>query len=274
MTFAIRRSFYFKLTHKPMFATIINDCRDANAFGRQAARVSALLSCPVSTVGVHNDIEAGGMLVDILDASLGKKSIILVNVAPREKTKNKWENGTPFGYFRVGETIVCASIAGETMRLVHALGITSSIEVFDIPTVVAEAVQKNLLTTEEAVHITNTQFRSFEFLPRIATWITQGHTFTTDTVSLDTYFAKTNHRIWWVDCFGNCKTTILADTTKQTIETPWGTLPVFGRLTDVPDQTLAIVSGSSGYGTKRLFEIMIQGGNAAQKCTITSGQEF
>lgn len=256
-----------------MFATIINDCRDANAFGRQAARVGSLLSCPVTTVGVANDIEAGGMLVDILDASLGQKSVILVNVAPREKTKNKWENGTPFGYFQVGETIVCASIAGETLRLVYELGITKSVEVFDIPTVAAEAEQKQLLTHDEATHITNTQFRSFEFLPRIAAWLTEGHLFQTNTLSLEEHFSRKKNQVWWVDCFGNCKTTIIAGATQKTIDTPWGVLQLFTRLTDVPDHELAAVRGSSGFGDKRFIEIVVQGGSAAKKLSITSGTE-
>jgi hypothetical protein len=61
------------------------------------------------------------MLVDMLDASTEEKEgVILVNVAPREKTKNRWENGTPFGFFYVGDTLVCASsIGGETLRLVY-----------------------------------------------------------------------------------------------------------------------------------------------------------
>ncbi len=256
-----------------MFATIINDCRDANAFGRQAARVGSLLSCPVTTVGVASDIEAGGMLVDILDASLGQKSSILVNVAPREKTKNKWENGTPFGYFYVGETLVCTSIAGETLRLVYELGITKSIEVFDIPTVVAAAVEKQLLTQKEAEHITHTQFRSFEFLPRIAAWLTQGHSFQTSTLSLEKDFSEKKNRVWWVDCFGNCKTTITGDTAQKTIDTPWGVLQLFTRLTDVPDHELAAVRGSSGFGDKRFIEIVVQGGSAAKKLSITSGTE-
>ncbi len=254
-----------------MFVTIINDCRDANAFGRQVTRVVALLSCPVSTVGVQSDIEASGMLVDILDASLGKKGVILVNVAPREKTKNKWENGTPFGYFSVGNTIVCSSIAGETLRLVYELGITNSIEVFDIPKVMKSAQKQGLATKKEVEHIIHTQFRSYEFLPRIASWVTQGYSFPTRTLNLKKQFSSKQPKVWWVDCFGNCKTTIISSKTNGKIKTKFGTFPLFNRLTDVPDHTIAYVKGSSGYGEKRFIEIVVQGDSAARKLKIESG---
>lgn len=254
-----------------MFVTIINDCRDANAFGRQATRVATLLSCPVSTAGVQNDIEASGMLVDILDASLEKEGVILVNVAPREKTKNKWENGTPFGYFSIGNTIVCTSIAGETLRLVYELGITNSIEVCDIPEVMKSAEKQKLVTKKDVEHIVHTQFRSYEFLPRIAAWLTQKHWFPTHTLNLAKQFSSTQPKIWWIDCFGNCKTSLVSSKTKGKINTKFGTFPLFSRLTDVPDHTVACVKGSSGYGEKRFLEIVVQGGNAAKKLGIESG---
>ncbi len=51
-----------------MNITIINDCRDANAIGRQTARTSSLLNGPVSFIGVASDIQAAGNIIDILDA--------------------------------------------------------------------------------------------------------------------------------------------------------------------------------------------------------------
>jgi hypothetical protein len=255
-----------------MFATIINDCRDANAYGRQITRINSLLSCPASLVGVETDVEASGMLVDILDAAEGREGVVLVNVAPREKTKNKWENGTPFGYFYVGNTLVCSSIGGETLRLISELDITNSIEVFDIPTVMKQALAYGLVDEKKAQSIINTQFRSFEFLPRIATWLIKKYTFESTTLSLKDHNFQTHNQVWWVDCFGNCKTTRLATKEpEQSIETAYGTLPFYTRLTDVPDGTIACVQGSSGFGDKRLIEIVIQGGNAAQKLHIHSG---
>ncbi|MBI1839007.1 MAG: hypothetical protein HYR95_01760, partial [Candidatus Colwellbacteria bacterium] len=101
-----------------MNITIINDCRDANAAGRQAARAATLLGGTVAFIGVTNDLEASGNLIDALDAIEGKGGIVLVNVAPRNGTAKKWENGTPFGYFWYKETLVLASVDGLTLSLV------------------------------------------------------------------------------------------------------------------------------------------------------------
>ncbi|PIZ82395.1 MAG: hypothetical protein COY02_00205, partial [Parcubacteria group bacterium CG_4_10_14_0_2_um_filter_41_6] len=62
-----------------MFITIINDCKDQNAAGRQAARVACLFNIAPTFVGVQSDIEASGNIIDVLDATEGKKGIILAN---------------------------------------------------------------------------------------------------------------------------------------------------------------------------------------------------
>src|SRR5688572_12965729 len=98
-----------------MFVTIINDCKDENAFGRQATKAAALFGCSIVTVGVDSDIEAAGNLIDCLDAGEGKEGVILVNVAPRHGDAKKWPNGTPFGYFLYKETLVVTSIDGLTL---------------------------------------------------------------------------------------------------------------------------------------------------------------
>lgn len=47
------------------------------------------MNSPVSFVGVTNDIQAAGNIIDILDAIEKNSGIILVNVAPRNgKAKN------------------------------------------------------------------------------------------------------------------------------------------------------------------------------------------
>src|SRR5512141_546524 len=115
-----------------MFVTLINDCRDANAFGRQATKAGALLGRLVVTVGVRNDLEAAGNLVDALDAAEGREGVILVNVAPRNGDAKKWPNGTPFGWFKCGGTLVVASIDGLTLSLAKKLGLFEAVHVFDI----------------------------------------------------------------------------------------------------------------------------------------------
>lgn len=268
---------------RPTFVTIINDCRDDNARGRQLTRAAALLGAPVNFIGVTTDLaghaadlEAAGMLIDALDAATGQPGVILVNVAPRNGEGKRWPNGTPFGYFRVGEVLVVASIAGFALTLIKKLGLAETVEVFDIPTVVETLVTNNLLDADTAQRITATQFRSFEFLPRAAAWLGQGYTLPTDSLPISE-IAAAPQAVWWVDNFGNCKTTVLADELTEELKTRLRdtyNLAYYDRLKDVPNGECALVTGSSGLGNRRFIEIVMQGGSAAAKLGLKTGSEL
>ncbi len=256
-----------------MHVTIINDCRDENAKGRQCARVAALFDAPVSFVGVVNDLEAAGNLIDILDTLGDAKGVVLVNVAPRNGSSRKWGNGTPFGYFRHKNVLVLASIEGATLSLVKKLKLAEEIQVLDIPTAVAYMAKAGALSPELEEHIANTQFRSLEFLPRAAHFLaTAGDLPATPAVILE--FPDAPRAVWFVDNFGNAKTTLLRsdiEIENGAIKTAFGTLPSYAQLKDVKDGELACVFGSSGIGEHRFLELMLQGGSAAQKLEIVSG---
>lgn len=258
-----------------MFVTIINDCKDPNAFGRQTTRASTLFGLNVNTVAVSNDLEAAGNLVDVLDASEGRRGVVLVNVAPRNGAAKKWANGTPFGWFRYGDTLVAASIDGRTLSLVKKLGITDAIEVFDIPTVMDAAAGHRLVSRDVAEYVKTTQFRSLEFLPRAASWITQGYVLPTERMAISEV-VDAESAVWWVDNFGNCKTTVLPEDLDVFRDdhalSGLASLAHYERLKDVPDGECAFVTGSSGIGTRRFVEVMIQGGNASQRYGLRSGR--
>ena len=258
-----------------MFVTIINDCRDANAFGRQATRAAALFGCQVHPVAVAGDLEAAGNHVGARDASAGRKGVILVNVAPRNGAAKKWANGTPFGYFRHGDTLVVASIDGLTLSLVKKLGLLGDLRVFDIPEVMAAAAAHRLLPRETADYVASTQFRSLEFLPRAACWLTQGYDLPSTPLSADE-LADAPDAVWWVDNFGNCKTTVLPDELDAFRDgeafAGVASLTHYDRLKDVPDGEAAFVTGSSGIGGRRFIEVVIQGGNAGQRFGLRSGK--
>jgi len=112
--------------------TIINDCRDENAKGRQVTRAISLLKCPVSFIGVENDLEASGNLIDTMDALGESAGVILVNVAPRNGKGRKWGNGSPFGYFRYKKIIVVSSIDGLTLSLVKKLKLIKFVNILDL----------------------------------------------------------------------------------------------------------------------------------------------
>ena len=85
-----------------MFITIINDSRDGNAFGWQATRAASLFGCAVSTIGVVDDLEAAGNVVDALDAGEGREGI---------------------GEKRLLEIVVQGGSAAERFRLLPGSGI-------------------------------------------------------------------------------------------------------------------------------------------------------
>ena len=241
-----------------MFCAIINDCKDANAAGRQLARVTSLLGCPANVVGVGSDLEAAGNLMDILDAGEGKKGAVLVNVAPRNGKGKKWPNGTPFGYFWYKETLVVSSVDGLTLSLVKKLGVLKDFRVLETP---AEYVKY--------------QFRSFAFLPKAAKDLLEGNPIVESEGGQPPFVLEEPKAVWWVDNFGNCKTTLLPAEIGfkpgQQIKTQLGMFMCIESLKDVPDGEIALVIGSSGLGDKRFLELVKQGGNVARDLQIVSG---
>ncbi len=284
-----------------MFVTLITDCKDDNALGRSTTRLSTLFECNVTTIGVNGwdaDLEAAGNLIDMLDASAGKKGVILVNVAPRHKSGKKWPNGTPFGFFHYKETLVVISVDGLSLSLVKKLGIVNHINVMDIPTVMKYLKQQGIVSKDLVEHISHTQFRSFEFLPRVAAWLAEGIEIPSEKYPLKNV-PHLPKAIWWIDNFGNVKTTLLPEdigfkagkkvffptslrggTTKQSVVTKVDsgqarmTLICYNRLKDVPEDKPALIIGSSGLDEKRFLEIVVQGKSAEKELNLKSGQDI
>ena len=259
-----------------MFITVINDCADDNAVGRQATRIQALFNQSPSFIGVKSDLEAAGNLIDVIDAAHGQAGIVLVNVAPRGGEGARFANGTPFCAFEVGKTVVYASIAGLTLSLIKKLGVADALEVFDLPTALAEIVKKKLITHEAALQIAATQFRSYEFLPRLAQWRHAGIVVPSVRQSIDT-IAEAPRAVWWVDNFGNCKTTLLPDEVnfhagkRVNLKPLSQDLACYYSLKDAPTTEPALVIGSSGFGNQRFLEIVVRGASAASHATLTAG---
>src|SRR5579859_4068376 len=259
-----------------MFITIINDCRDSNVMGRQETRVMRLFpTASVATVGIaQNELEAAGNIIDMLDASDGEEGVILVNVAPRQGRGKKWPNGTPFGYFFYKKTLVIATIAEQSLSLIKKLGIIDSIFLTDVPTVVDHMIRNGQLESSLRERISKSQFRSYDYSPRLAKWIKE------DLPIPHKVYAISNipdapQAIWWTDNFGNCKTTILPDEighqAGKIITTKMGDVICYDRLKDVPNGEAALIIGSSGLGDKRFIELVIQGESAADKYQLKPG---
>jgi hypothetical protein len=252
--------------------TVISDCCDNNARGRIMTRLYSLLpKSNITFIGVQNDIEAAICLVDTLDALENRDGTILVNVAPRNGRAKKWPNGTPFGEFNVGKIKVFSTIDGYVLGFVQKfLKQKIRIKVYDIPKVVSGL----RVSPKTQNRIINSQFRSFDFLTRLAVVRIKGRRFPYNVMGI-------NEKIDWVigyidkfQKFENVKTTRIYNGEyrhgdligKLKIGNKFfSKIKFYSRLKDVPDNELAIIVGSSGLGEKRLLEIVLQGGSAKKK---------
>jgi hypothetical protein len=199
---------------------------------------------------VSKDIEATGCIVDALDAGRETSQIIVGNVARREN--KHYENGSPFSYVKIGNSIVIGTPT--VFSLLAKLDLATEVHETDVYTVCSQ-----FLDEVEARRIANSQFRSFEYLPLLAKWIHEGQDIPAKTVKIE---PPTESLIWFVDNFGNCKTTAL-DVAE--LSTKPQALPFYERLSFVPVGENAVIRGSSGYKDTRFLEITTQGENTAQK---------
>jgi hypothetical protein len=266
--------------------TIITDCADDLARGRQELRFASLFGARPTFLGVgsYEPIEAAGDLLDALDvlinfpiANQTQENIVLVNVAPRgEDVQQKWDNGTPFCYFRIGKTLVVSTYEGQCLALARDHGIVSEVELLDVPTVTAAATEWGDLTPAEAQKINDSQFRSLEFLPLVAYWLWQGKPVPSVTQPLHE-LPSAKSAVWHVDNFGNVKTTLLPadvgfEQGKQVTLANGQVATCYTRLADVPQNTLALTIGSSGYGPHRSLEIAVgHRGRAAAEHSFAIG---
>jgi len=256
---------------------VINDCRDQNARLRQEARLGAYFpGVNIIFAGVRTDIEAGFLLVDLLDALDGNPGVILVNVAPRNGAAKKHINGTPFGKIQIGNTIIFASVDGATLSALSKVA-DGVLNIYNIPDVVPHLTDDVQLQQ----HIVRTQFRSLEFLPRVAKAVVRDRKLVpAQAVNLKAHCGE-NHvgAVAFVDCFGNLKTTCLPEEIgfepDKSVEILIGghkhLITCFERLKDIPDWTLGLTVGSSGLGQHRFLEIMLQGGNARKQLGVKVG---
>lgn len=170
-----------------------------NARFRQEARVASLIDGHISFAGVRNDLEAAGCLVDGLDAIGGKEGLILVNVAPRHGEAKKWANGSPFVHFYYQNIAVLASSGGFTLSLAKKLGCLGPIFQLNILKFIPKMAR-------------DSQFRSFDFLPYLSRDIIDDKVVSVVSDFIpDTEIPDPGKTIWYIDCFGNAKTTLLKE---------------------------------------------------------------
>ncbi len=269
-----------------MFTTIITDCKGENEASRQITRFNALELGATSILGIGSDfsddatIEGAANLIDVLDATEGKKGIIVVlNVAPRGNKKDGG-NGTHFCYFYYKDTLVISTIKGYCLSFIPKFNISKSVKLIELSAVLDSVYKKNLISSELRDYIVKTQFRSFDFVPRLARWLTDKVEIPSTNLQLDASNLPPVG-IWHIDAFGNCKLTlsnkdISFKTKNRIVNTNLGKFPFYERLKDVPLGGTAIYIGSSGIGDYRFLELATQGipGSAAKKLKLKVGSKI
>jgi hypothetical protein len=258
-----------------MFSTIINDCRDDNARGRQTSRLGSLLETSISFIGAQSDLEAGVQLIDVLDATAGARGLILVNVAPRGGHTSKWENGTPFAYFYHGETLIISTVDGYALSAVKQLGLISEVQLLDTHTATDTMLKAGFISAEHARRLPKSQFRSFDFIPYAGAFLLSGRDLPATSYSLEEIPALPP-AVWFIDNFGNCKTTLTKASLNDNAElkTRFGTLPFTEQLRNVPDNRPSVIVGSSGYGDTRWLELVIQRSPFASAHHVNVGDDL
>ena len=114
-------------------------------------------------------------------------------------------------------------------------------------------------------------------MPFLAKWLFEKEEVPSEEMSLSDV-PDCPKTVWWVDNFGNSKTTILPDEigfeAGKKIQTKVGEFTCYNRLKDVPNGQAAMIIGSSGYRNKRFLEIVAQGKSAAKEFGLHSGIEL
>lgn len=261
-----------------MNVTIINDSRDDNAAGRQKIRVYNLFGVAPHFIGVTHELEAAGNIIDALDALGGEKGVILVNIAPRNGAAKKWKNGTPFGYFRYRNALMVSAVDGLVLSLVKKFGLCHALRVLDTESATALLAEKEIISPDTTEHIVKSQFRSFDFLPRIGFCLSKHPTLEIGEPVPITSFPDAPCVVWYIDNFGNVKTTLTVEDVhpdaEGSVATKFGALRFYGRLKDVPEGEAALIIGSSGLGHKRFLEVVVQGRSAEKEFGLAVGSEI
>ncbi len=233
----------------PVF--VISDCTDPNAQSRyQASFGREFKGSQAFCVPTTNPIEGAGCAIDIIDELRGKRGIVFLNIAPRRDTdkKNGHKNGKPFLYFYVGKTLVITSDEPEIFGMFDIVELsykkTRAIDLFedkDVPSC--------------------SQFRSAQCIPIAAKKIVKGKYTGKSHKPMP---KKIGSKVWYIDNFGNCKTTLVKFPSKAS-------LLRYNQLTEVPDGEEAQTIGSSGYKSKRFREFVIKGKSYAEVHGIKVG---
>lgn len=172
-----------------------------------------------------------------------------------------------------GVTHIITTLGGYELSLVRHLDLARKVQIIDLEKTVDWVSTRNFITTSHAEYIKRTQFRSYEFSPDASVWLPTLHAlrgYATRCVDIEEYATALDPCVWFVDGFGNCKTTLLsADHVRRT---RFARLPIYQNLASVPKNDMAAwVFGSSGMREQCFLELVVQKGRASELLDLKSG---
>jgi hypothetical protein len=250
---------------KKVSSYVVSDCQDKNAVSRYTAAFERELGGSVYCYGSVNALEATGMALDIVDEMKGKDGVVFVNIAPRsnEVAGEGHKNGRPFLYFFHKKTLVIVSSEKEILQFLKHAGV----DLIDLREI-------DLFSIKQVPSYT--QFRSAQCVPIVARLILEKK-YKGEKVfakydklfDLQNASEKIKNRVWFIDNFGNCKTTNFEFSATGLFKNATPT----ERLADVKDRVAAQTKGSSGFGENRFVELVLGGGYSfAKKYRIDIGK--
>ena len=265
----LARRLWMRLLSRTMQIFIISDCTDVNVLARYKA--AFFRECPrsiIECVPTKHVLEAAGTGVDLINELRGQRGAVFINFAPRRDAdkKNGLSNGPDFVYFFVGKTLVVTSNTPSIFGVLHHFGVPyENIRLIDC----------------NDDRFEKTQFRSGQIIPLVVKEILTGE-YVGQQCEVENQCVK--NRIWFVDNFGNCKTTIRDGISgyfarslhldDKFVFFNEDKLPYYYGLTDVPDGTPACIYGSSGYQDESAAELVIKGGSFAKRYGVKVGDEI
>jgi hypothetical protein len=237
-------------------------------------------------VGVSDSLEAGLCLADVLGRAQ-HPTVIMANAAPRrdnDRAAEGYENGSPFGYVRLGEHLVVATIDGYMFSVLQKIvGRRLTVNTLNTREVIGVITDNS----DEQERVAYSQFRSLDFLIWVTAKLVAG---TKLPFQPHCAVVDIGSRVLYIDYpFGNIKTSLFLEDIKMEVDLDREFGVCLGErkerarfypggLTSMSqDGRAGVVIGSSGcqkLGGHNFLELQIKGGNAAQALQAKPGMEI
>lgn len=246
------------------------DCKDTNALSRVEVYLLALLKyVNIRVYGANSWQEIALSVYNILEIWKKNKSegnVVVGNFAPRN---SNWPNGAPFSFARLYGNLIVGT--PECFSLLVSMNKLDKNRIYqtDIFTVCSK-----FMTKEEALDISQSQFRSLEYVPKLISWLLEGEDVPANNAKNIPPAYK--REIFHIDNFGNIlfamsKNDVTSIECKffkigNSIECP---VNLKEKLVDLEYGEMGLVLGSKGF-----VELICKGSNAASMLGVKLGDKI